>query len=140
MRTRIATALATLAVAGGMAVAVLPAAPASAAPTCYTSTVWGGAFMPAYGSSPRCATQQGNVSDAVAILQNTINQCYGAVLRANGLAPLAVDRSFGPKTKAALTAVQRYLRITPDGGYGPQTGNAMRWLNSNDACVDTPAF
>lgn len=140
MRTRIATALATLALATGTAVAVLPATPASAAPICNGSTIYGGAYMPAYYGQVRCATQRYNASYAVTILQNTINTCYARVLQAKGLPLLRVDGSFGDRTYTALRAVQEHHRISVDGVYGPQTGNAMRWVTPYDACIDTPPF
>jgi Putative peptidoglycan binding domain len=99
------------------------AAPASAVPTCTIGLVWQDAFVPGEDSgsfSPNCVMGQGAVSGAVAELQDSLNRCHGR--------NIAVDRQFGPRTRAALVQTQRELGIAADGVYGPQTARAMSHL------------
>ncbi|MEN3361576.1 MAG: hypothetical protein V7637_5558 [Mycobacteriales bacterium] len=99
---------------------LIPAGPASAVPTCVIDLDWQNAFVPGEDTgsfSPNCEMGQGAVSNAVAELQSTLNQCYHK--------SLSVDRNFGPLTRSTLIAVQRSLGISADGIYGPQTARAM---------------
>lgn len=150
MRRRIASFLALVAVATGLAVAV--GSPAQAWGTCWTyGYVWmvgyGDAYRPipyGNGSDPyNCHMAQGATGDAVKLLQYSINKCYGSqswynllATSSDGFAPtydLAVDGQFGPTTKRAVQKVQKYVNtmfganISVDGSYGPQTRAAMSW-------------
>lgn len=40
---------------------------------------------------------------------------------------LHADGNFGPRTEAALKAVQRYIGTDPDGIYGPNTRDRMKF-------------
>ncbi|MEM9762778.1 MAG: peptidoglycan-binding domain-containing protein [Pseudomonadota bacterium] len=40
--------------------------------------------------------------------------------------PLAVDGAYGPRTRAAVRAFQRWVGLVPDGVAGPQTLRALR--------------
>ncbi|WP_037625292.1 peptidoglycan-binding domain-containing protein [Streptomyces aureus] len=68
-------------------------------------------------------------------LQETLNYCYGQDLG-------AIDGKFGPKTAAALARVQRSLGIDPDGVYGPQTRDKIKWhwmtLEASNHCTTLP--
>ncbi|MFB6781374.1 peptidoglycan-binding protein [Streptomyces sp. NPDC056352] len=77
-------------------------------------------FIPVYYStlSTTCLMKRGNNNNAVKYLQE--------VLRGYGY-NIAVDGDFGPATESALISLQRRLRITADGIYGPQTRDAICW-------------
>jgi hypothetical protein len=119
-----------VAVASALAAALLialPAAPAAAAtPNCNIAMVWTNSagvdlFMPGYDGfpfTPDCLMRQGDVGNDVAQLQSSLNSCYGE--------HLAVDRVFGPLTRAALVRTQKKVRVAADGVYGPQTRRAMK--------------
>jgi hypothetical protein len=134
MRRFIAAAVMSAAVATG--VVAIQAPSYAAEPTCdekvWIVTSWEqyGADVPSHNQTldgPKCSLGPGNVNNAVAVLQASINECYYNKLAdtPNAFAWLSVDRQFGPKTTDALTKVQRYHRITADGGYGPQTRSKM---------------
>jgi peptidoglycan hydrolase-like protein with peptidoglycan-binding domain len=104
--------------AGGLV--VVPAAPASATVYCNISLVYQNAFVPGNddnGLTPNCISAQGAVNNAVVEIQRALVTCYHK--------NIAVDRDFGPRTKAALVQVQQSLGIANDGVYGPQTARAM---------------
>lgn len=134
MRKRLALMLSLVLAAVG--VSALFASPAMASPQCYTSVAVRshgvGIAIPSAGStaaSTDCTMGQGALSQAVQILQLTLNACYGAGLQ--------VDWEFGPLTKAALRAAQSAEGASADGVYGPQTRNALRWYG-NCQRVDQP--
>jgi hypothetical protein len=117
---------AALLVSGGF-VGLASAEPAQALPTCTRVVNWedasGQVFIPlpaSAGGSWDCLLAIGSDSAAVVDLQVSLAQCNGESLVADG--------SYGPKTQAAVRAVQLRLDISADGTYGPQTKNAMRWL------------
>jgi peptidoglycan hydrolase-like protein with peptidoglycan-binding domain len=84
--------------------------------------------------STNCDLYQGDgPDDAVQELQIEINDCYidFGRLTPYGIDPskdLIIDGEFGPKTEAALIAVQKYIKvIRVDGQYGPITRSHMLW-------------
>ncbi|WFE50251.1 peptidoglycan-binding domain-containing protein [Micromonospora sp. WMMD1155] len=97
-----------------------------ATPTCSKSITYQGALVPASSTnSVNCNMQRGNVSDAVARLQDTMNDCYRSALTRVGVYPLSIDRNFGGNTEKALREVQRVAGTSADGVYGPNTRKAM---------------
>lgn len=130
MRRRVLMAMVASALTG-LTLAVAPASPAMAISYCNTEVavymgqknLW--AYQPGVNGSYKCYLFKGDgPDDGVRSLQRAINACYidrGYISRAR----LVVDGEFGTNTKAALVAVQNYLHINADGGYGPQTHNAM---------------
>ena len=138
----------SLIVAVGLATAaVAPATSAGAAsvPQCTTSrnvaALGGGPLivMPATSSgNTNCWLAQGDVSYGVRALQLALRYCWG-------FTSVAVDRNYGPKTKAAVTEVQNEARangtnISVDGIYGPQTKMAIAvfYLAAGGGCDVTP--
>ncbi|MFE9203717.1 peptidoglycan-binding protein [Micromonospora sp. NPDC006431] len=123
---RRAVAAVLLVVTSG-SVQLVGSGPASAAtPTCVKSVTYQGALVPAASTnSVDCNMVRGNVSDGVARLQDTMNDCYPGTLRAVGVYPLIVDGNFGGNTQKALIEVQKVARTTADGVYGPNTRKAM---------------
>lgn len=111
--------------------AVLPAAPASAAtPQCtkrldhLPNGPSGGVWVPASSNNVRkCWMQRGNYSDGVWALQRALRICYGRVYGHY----IAVDKDFGPETERALRWVQGYEGIRADGKYGPETAANIRF-------------
>jgi peptidoglycan hydrolase-like protein with peptidoglycan-binding domain len=65
---------------------------------------------------------QGAVGSHVQVLQNSLVWCHG--LDTGG-----IDSNYGPKTRAAVIALQRSAGIPADGIYGPQTRAAMHWMH-----------
>lgn len=129
------SALALLFTAAAATTQVLLASSAHAVtPTCSTFKTHDGAFVPAAsGGSVNCNMVRGNVSDGVARLQDTLNDCYPAELRRAGVFPLWIDRDFGGDTRTALIAVQRAVGVRADGVYGPNTRRAMKHQDVNFA-------
>ncbi|GAB4054852.1 peptidoglycan-binding domain-containing protein [Catellatospora paridis] len=90
---------------------------------------------PSAGNTAMCTMNTGHTRWwGVDTLQKALNFCYSSADHSGdlnavnlGFAPLAVDGIYGPKTKAAVTAVQRNHRIKIDGVYGPQTAQTMRF-------------
>lgn len=78
-----------------------------------------------------CTLRSGASGMQVYYLQDTLNYCYGQDLG-------EIDGKFGPKTAAALARVQKSLGLDPDGVYGPQTRDKLKWhwmtLNANNTC------
>ncbi|MFE2143852.1 peptidoglycan-binding protein [Streptomyces sp. NPDC059456] len=78
-----------------------------------------------------CTLRSGASGMQVYYLQDTLNYCYGQDLG-------EIDGKFGPKTAAALARVQKTLGLDPDGVYGPQTRDKLKWhwmtLNANNSC------
>lgn len=153
--------LSSLAIAvGGLALAVAPGAAASAAgpatlalpsPICNTTVgaSSGGHLhaVPAYNGSQTCYMQQGDGktdTSSLKVMQTAINICYiqKGRLAQYGITTnlsLASPDTFGPKTKAAVVAVQKWHGITADGGWGPQTRATMQWPDEDTlACRTVP--
>ncbi|MFC3890417.1 peptidoglycan-binding protein [Lentzea rhizosphaerae] len=68
----------------------------------------------------------------VAGLQRGLIQCYPGVRLAapygnEFVRDLDRDGSFGPRTEAAVKGVQKYVRSAPDGIYGPNTRDRMKF-------------
>lgn len=59
---------------------------------------------------------------AVALLQNTLNECYRS---RTGSGVLEEDGQFGNGTRSALIRAQRWHGISADGEYGPQTARTL---------------
>lgn len=64
--------------------------------------------------------RRGSTGSRVKQLQQALNKALKS--------GLAVDGDFGPKTEAAVKALQRKARITVDGIYGPQSARALARL------------
>ena len=79
-----------------------------------------------------CFLVIGDSGEGVGDLQAALKLC-------NGQSGLVVDRDFGPKTMAAVEAVQRALGITVDGGYGNQTRGVMSWPDNNSTKCTKPS-
>ncbi|MER5228175.1 peptidoglycan-binding domain-containing protein [Streptomyces flaveus] len=122
---RIGAVSATLAAA--ISLALVPTTQASAAtPQCttrklVTAVTGASVYVPASsGGSTSCYIAEGSQSSAVWALQSMINCTTSGSL-------ITVDSDFGPKTKAALIAMQKHFKISADGVYGPQTAS-QEWL------------
>ena len=132
MRRRVLAAVLASALSG-LALAVAPASPALATTLCNTEialsmgqpNMW--AFEPGINNSYKCYLFKGDNSEGVKSLQRAINACYIDRGRLSIHTRLVVDGDFGTLTKNALIAVQNYYHIGADGGYGPQTHNAMEF-------------
>ncbi|MET0423099.1 MAG: peptidoglycan-binding domain-containing protein [Actinoplanes sp.] len=103
--------------------------------------------VPAYNGNQRCYMQQGDGkvdTASLKLLQTAINICYinKGRLAQYGVTQtlsLASPDTYGPKTKAAVTAVQKWHGISADGGWGPQTRAAMQWPDNDTlACRTVP--
>ncbi|MEU8080277.1 peptidoglycan-binding domain-containing protein [Catellatospora citrea] len=136
MRRFIIAAVLSAAVATGVVAVESPAY--AAEPKCdekvYLETSYDElpAAVPSYNQTPNgamCSLAPGDYNNAVAVLQTNLNECYQRMLAGTEYAFgwLSVDKEFGPLTKAALIQVQKYHEISADGGYGPQTRNAIDW-------------
>jgi peptidoglycan hydrolase-like protein with peptidoglycan-binding domain len=75
---------------------------------------------------------QGANSEAVRILQNTLNYCYS-----ENLTP---DSDFGPLTKTALIRAQKAAGAARDGHYGPETRSKIEHRGTGPifGCVHVP--
>lgn len=140
----VAVVLAPLSAAPGAAAEPLPAHPdgakptevsIAALPTCTSwSSYWDDYYtnlvhhVPTAGrNSGRydCTLRQGNVSDAVKVLQRALRHC-------GGYTNVAIDGEYGPVTRAAVLDLQRDVNdfvgwemLAEDGIYGPETRD---WL------------
>lgn len=129
---------ATVTTAAAVLVAVLTTAtPASAAPSCNTTTRFvqsGLAFsIPSASGDINCILGVGNQGAAVRHLQSNLNLCYysGSTVRGhrNVLSTrLSTDGIYGNLTRNAVAAVQRSHSISDDGVYGPQTRRTILWI------------
>ncbi len=127
MRSRSAPAAAACIVIAALASAAAPAQ--AALPNCNVSvrvyTQAGNEYRlwPEHKSAANitldCVLATGNSGPAVAALQTALNRCNGQAISADGV--------FGPRTRAAVIAVQRAHGLTQDGVYGPRTRDAMAW-------------
>jgi Putative peptidoglycan binding domain len=68
-----------------------------------------------------CIMNTGATGEGVGILQYNINNCYPPKPK------LKVDGEYGPKTKAAVKAMQKKAGTTADGVYGPKTQFKMKY-------------
>lgn len=136
MRRIALAAVAVLVAASGITgMTLVSAVPASAQASCtgYSPLLGtGGNYMliPTIGNATgrdNCDLGLGNDSNAVVILQGTLNHCYGQ--------HLTVDGDFGSLTQAALKVAQRREGITADGVYGPQTRDHIKWYDFAGGCA-----
>jgi peptidoglycan hydrolase-like protein with peptidoglycan-binding domain len=135
---RIALAVAAVLVtaSGITGITLVSAMPASAQPSCTSSSSFLVDINPritvniptigAQTHQDNCLLGVGNDNLGVGVLQNNLNRCHGA--------HLAVDQIFGPATKLALEAAQRAAHIPADGVYGPQTRDHITWIESDGHC------
>jgi peptidoglycan hydrolase-like protein with peptidoglycan-binding domain len=149
---RILSALALLATVA-TTLAITPSPAAASYPICTTTrNVWTADWSQivpyeTVDDNPVCEMKYTTSSwrnPAVANLQETINQCYGPTSWHNDgsatpsdqviLTDLSVDGQYGPKTKAAVEAIQRYEHVGVDGMAGPQTRGAMLHYQSSGIC------
>lgn len=80
-----------------------------------------------------CSLRAGDSGGGVRELQKTLNGCYY-----DGVTYLDEDGQFGPATAKALKRAQGLAGVTPDGIYGPNTRDALRWywsLNWQPRCL-----
>ena len=123
--------------AAATALVLVPASPAAAAttPGCLAQGSANNLIVPvAENNNPTCTMSMGHIRATAPVftMQNTINVCYGTLLRQHGLALLVVDGSWGPKTDTAFRTVQNSIPgIAHDGIYGPQTRNNMRFISQD---------
>lgn len=125
---------AALGAAGLMAVTAAPASASTASLPICTTAYW--LTSPATGhlldmpttssKSTSCYLAEGDVSNAVTQLQNSLVACYGS--------SIITDGDFGPATKAALEAAQRASGATVDGVYGTNTRDHMKFMEVNGGC------
>ncbi|GGS34200.1 peptidoglycan-binding domain-containing protein [Actinokineospora fastidiosa] len=132
-------------VAAAAAGVVVSAGPAAAAtPLCSkVVTVTGvGAkvIVPASsGGSLNCLIGRGLVANETIVrqLQHTLVRCYTNMrmpspYTGERVGDIAVDGDFGPRTEAAVKAVQAGAGVTVDGIYGSETRNRMRFRVAGD--------
>lgn len=132
-----APALVALAVG---AAAIAFSAPASAAepPRCTTMTEMARSghtiVVPTTKGSASCQIGRDYAANATVVsrFQFTLRRCYPTLNLASPysnekVGDLDADGSFGPRTEAALKAVQRYIGTDPDGIYGPNTRDRMKF-------------
>jgi peptidoglycan hydrolase-like protein with peptidoglycan-binding domain len=125
------TAVAVMVAASGITgVALAPASQATAIPSCtaasvFTNSAGYGVLIPTIGENTyndNCQLSLGNDSYAVKVLQYTLDNCY--------FAGLAQDSDYGPLTRGAVIDAQNDSGATPDGIYGPQTRNHIKWSDA----------
>ena len=83
-------------------------------------------MQPTRNGSTNCQLWYGTTGYGVLELQMALNHCHGT--------RIAQDRSFGPATREALKSVQRKIGARPDGNFGPETRNLMRFWTLNGGC------
>ncbi|ELS55678.1 peptidoglycan-binding domain-containing protein [Streptomyces viridochromogenes] len=81
------------------------------------------AYLPGYKANIDCTMGSGAQSKSVAMLQRSLNVCYGDDLDFS----LKVDGIFGSDTKNALAAAQRDEGIRGDGIYGKDSRTRLKW-------------
>ncbi|WP_167979860.1 peptidoglycan-binding domain-containing protein [Lentzea indica] len=136
-RAGLGIAAAALAVSG---MAVSTGSASAATPLCekmitYTNQVKDRIVVPVTNSGLiTCTIGRGLAANTtvVAGFQRGLIQCYPGIRLAapysdEFVRDLDRDGSFGPRTEAALKGVQNYIRTTPDGIYGPDTRNRMKF-------------
>lgn len=92
------------------------------------------AYLPGYKADMDCTMGSGAQSKSVALLQRSLNVCYGKDLDFS----LKVDGIFGPNTKKALAAAQRDEGIAGDGIYGKDSRTHLKWeftRNTTTTCA-----
>jgi len=77
------------------------------------------------GGARNCTMSSGAVSNGVLALQSGLKNCFVGI----GSDPGALDGNWGPNTTSGVLAFQRFMNITADGAYGPQTHNIMMWAS-----------
>jgi hypothetical protein len=136
MRRIALAAVAVLVAASGITgMTLVSAVPASAQASCTgysTLRGTGGNYMliPTIGNATgrdNCDLGPGNNSNAVVILQDTLNNCYGQ--------NLATDGNYGPLTQEAVEDAQQAVHIPADGVYGPQTRDHIKWYDYAGGCA-----
>jgi peptidoglycan hydrolase-like protein with peptidoglycan-binding domain len=95
-----------------------------------------------YGSAPgdnvNCENVYGDYAVSVSILQISLNQCYGPSGEfAHLFSPvLTTEGQYGPRTTAAVRAVQQYIGVGVDGRAGPVTRIHMaQWDYKHVQCT-----
>lgn len=81
------------------------------------------AYLPGYNRDADCLMDRGAQSSSVAMLQRSLNVCYGSRLDFS----LAEDGIFGYATERALQAAQRDEGIEDDGVYGKDSRTNLLW-------------
>lgn len=91
---------------------------------------------------PICLLGRGLAANikVVTRFQVTMKTCYNGLRMAapyqdEKIRDLSADGSFGPRTEAALKAVQDYVGVTDDGTYGPVTRDHMNFIASTGRCA-----
>ena len=91
------------------------------------------------GNSSVCLIGRGLAANykIVTQFQVVMIRCYGGLRLASPyqgelIRDLDADGSFGPRTEAALKAVQSHVGTTPDGSYGPMTRDRMKFRDDRD--------
>ena len=94
------------------------------------------------GSRPVCLLGRDLVANTKVVVQfqSTMIRCYGGLNLASPyqnekIRDLSADGSFGPRTEAALKAVQKNIGVTADGTYGVITRDHMSFVSSNGRCA-----
>jgi peptidoglycan hydrolase-like protein with peptidoglycan-binding domain len=90
-------------------------------------------------NSQTCLIGSGLVANykIVVLFQATMVKCYGGLRMASPyddelIRDLDTDGSFGPRTQAALKAVQKSIGATVDGSYGPNTRDRMKFVDDRN--------
>ncbi|KOX15909.1 hypothetical protein ADK67_41010 [Saccharothrix sp. NRRL B-16348] len=90
-------------------------------------------------NSQTCLIGSGLVANykIVVQFQATMVKCYGGLRMASPygdeyVRDLDTDGSFGPRTQAALKAVQKNIGATVDGSYGPNTRDRMKFIDDRN--------
>ncbi|GIG40443.1 hypothetical protein Cph01nite_22050 [Cellulomonas phragmiteti] len=128
MKKNIAAAALAVVMAGGIVVGMATTSTATANRPCTAATSFGsGQFkrvVPTANGSTDCYLVNGNSGNGVRALQRALVYCEGYSVGSSG-----IDGSFGNATKSAVLAFQRSFGLTPDGQYGNQTRNWLKFLD-----------
>lgn len=88
--------------------------------------------VPAYNGKSNCLLTSGNYNNAgVTVLQHTIVNYYYKKLKLADT-NITIDGDYGWGTTLAVKSVQRKVKVTDDGTYGPKTKNQMCWFAPGD--------
>ncbi len=86
-----------------------------------------------------CENVYGDRTVAVHVLQESLNYCYGPNGQAAHLFSPALELiswQYGPRTRDAVIAVQRYIGVGVDGRAGPTTRSHMlQWDYGYEQCT-----